>query len=426
MASAELPKGADNGNSSAQQNDAWRPKLPSPPQPWSVGTFASELVRLTRRLRVWHITDFMSPIESVGSAASFWQTTSRTFEQLIQDFDSQVHRADYRIYRDGPESMAVCSIPERETNRTETIWLLAVFCRNAASAPVQPIFDYVRGLMRQLLAIQAWRVLTAEQAQQEGFYGFPQDQWMVSGRPIETAILDELVDASRRLTDGPEIREAIIDRETNTRTTAAAVTPESLPNDKPTENAKPAIAKPITVPEDWVAPPTPHDGWSRNNVSPEVYRAIELLNSKMITASVRVVAAMIGASAGLVNKSEPWKTYAAERGISRSGSSKRDAHRKRGGTIRDADSKSGLSALDGSYEETPLCAADEEVIWKKILDLCNRNEDRLVLENNRDKIGKQLVEMYEDETAEPFKSKLPSLIRSLRDNQHPDYRSPLE
>lgn len=189
MPEADLPPGADPGEPPFGPDDNWRRPLRSPPPPWSPGTFAAELTRLLRRLAVWHVTDFMSPLQIVRTDSDFWRLTSRTFGEAIQGFNDHPLPGGYRLFGHEEDEPGVCPIPERETDRTATQWLLATYCRRLDAAPSVPAFDYLRSLIHQLLALPTWETLSSDEI---GLYGQPPGTRVLSGRPLPESLLNDL------------------------------------------------------------------------------------------------------------------------------------------------------------------------------------------------------------------------------------------
>jgi hypothetical protein len=177
-------------------------------EPWSAGTFLAKARELTRRLRVWHVTDFQSPIGRASlREARRW--VRLTFREIIRAEDPGPPPHTWQLFLD-PEPAAdgkdtvgeAHRNPDRDTDRSLTQWLLQDFRFHLDQAPCSPSFDYLRGVFNQFLDLPAWEV--ADPAE----FNFPGPRGVVTGRPVPTELLDALVDAAARLLGAAQLQPA--------------------------------------------------------------------------------------------------------------------------------------------------------------------------------------------------------------------------
>jgi hypothetical protein len=620
------------GNPSVSSDDNQGPFLSSPPAPWGPGTFASELTRLIRRLTVWHVTDFQSPIKTIQTGPEYWLLTSRTFGEITKGFDERPLGASIRVFgREEGGELGACVVPEQETDQTATQWLLARFGRHLEGAPNAPAFEYLCGLFRQLMELPAWEGASAEQV---GMYGLEEGALVLAGRPIPDGLLRDLERAVERLletqhgtgslggqtnlrsgasgrhvvfrairqrfedaanrfpdfkiypvklhdaqslglpailtsrvqasghgttqggcgswsvingderefveangptaafrlweelateagaslgedrhrlrpvlpfgstrilrtgpaglwsnfvfhtlSDAGGMHVGIVEREDQRplrqiRATSGRRSAQAAEDDRPafatyaftvtgifraavlaidfaglaeppsvnpvepttaapgaavmplppvTDPVKPARPrKVVPIPDGWDLPTEPIRGWTQANVEPFVDDAIKFLKWKDYKVTTPLLVAMTGASAGLINKSNTWRTFAAAEKIERNRDRDSRSRTRPRGTIRDADSAKGIPALAQSHVEAPGEEEDQEVTWNKILGMCPKPADRELLEASRDNVIARLVESYHKDSEESFKDKLMEFVRSLRDDKHRYNRSPVD
>lgn len=176
----------------ASPNQDSTPKSTTFPQPvveeqlpmWDSGTFAAKLVELRRRLRVWHVHDYMAPSQfvQVGSEG-YWTIPTITFGYLIAKESDTPPSKSYRLFTCSQTQMKhACVLPNRDNDRVQTLWLLADYHRHLQTAPDLSHMTYLKQVFNQLLDLPAW-----ELGEYEG-----RDDLIMNGRMIPKGILDDL------------------------------------------------------------------------------------------------------------------------------------------------------------------------------------------------------------------------------------------
>jgi hypothetical protein len=175
---------------------------------WSAGVFLSKAKELSRRLKVWEITDYRSPVQ-LASQQESRRWVRLTFREIISGdataWGPRPKKAlQYFMNDDGkPDENDVIGVvyenPDRDTNRSLTQWLLGDFLRHLNAAPPLPALDYLKGAFDQILDCPAWTIVDAPATlRPEGDSPRP---WMVTGLEIPSDILDVFEDAAAKLLD---------------------------------------------------------------------------------------------------------------------------------------------------------------------------------------------------------------------------------
>jgi hypothetical protein len=189
-----------NGSDASQSLPLVQPR---PEEPWSLGTFAAELASLIRRLRVWHFNDGQSPVRFLHpSSPDALLLANRSFRDEIEGFKEQEQPAPImRLFTGSTGQREACVLLDAETDRMRTSWLLADFVRHLEEAPKSPIFDYVRGIVDQLLLLPAWTLCTREDFPGEYWPTGEENNGIEFGRIVDPIVLANLESAQSRLLD---------------------------------------------------------------------------------------------------------------------------------------------------------------------------------------------------------------------------------
>lgn len=186
---------------------------PLPPLAFNAGIFLAKARELSRRLRCWHLDDFPSPVSFVSLKESRGEVC-RLFREIISKVNAHPSARPERglefFMREGGKLDEkgyigeAYPIPDRDTDRSLTMWLMGDFLRHLDAAPPLPALDYLKESFGHILELPAWTVRgphPKEPWPEE--YGPDQHGWlrgyMVTGRMVPTEFLETLIDAGEKL-----------------------------------------------------------------------------------------------------------------------------------------------------------------------------------------------------------------------------------
>ncbi len=227
------------------------------PEQWTAGTFLAKAKELSRRLRSWHIEDFLSPIQFASQQESrHWvRVTFREITINVNAKPTPRPQKSLQLYtREGGEPDEGCvgeayENPDRDTDRSLTMWLLGDFFRHLDTAPALPALDYLKESFGHLLDLPAWTIRgpSAEEPWPEQYRPDEHGKlrgYMVTGRILPAEFLQNLTDAAEKLLTG-----APVDWMTGTKTETIRLDAQELPQvphhqpgEKMSENRSPSSA----------------------------------------------------------------------------------------------------------------------------------------------------------------------------------------
>jgi hypothetical protein len=180
---------------------------------WSAGIFLAKAKELSRRLRSWHVEDFLSPIRFVSQRESRG-CVCLTFRQILTNVNAEPSPRPKRwqIYpheegkldENGYVGEAYRN-PDRDTDRPLTLWLLGDFLRHLDAAPPLAALDYLKESFGHILDLPAWTVREPQGVWERSMASYgrnPEGEpryYMVTGRPLPTLLLDALAEAAEKL-----------------------------------------------------------------------------------------------------------------------------------------------------------------------------------------------------------------------------------
>jgi hypothetical protein len=133
------------------------PSVDPPPaetQRWAPGRFAANTRALIRRLQAWPGVDPHSPFRRLpADDPQVILTNRRTFRESVRPFISERQPCPgLRIAQLNPEHDSIgIHEPNRDSDKSLTLWLLGEYGLQLTTAPTTLPFDYLRGLFDQLL-----------------------------------------------------------------------------------------------------------------------------------------------------------------------------------------------------------------------------------------------------------------------------------
>lgn len=180
---------------------------------WTAGTFLAKGKELCRRLRQWHIEDFLHPVQ-FASVQETRMWVRLTFREIVKNVSSHSTSRpgmgmQFYMYADGERDEHGCvgevyECPDSDTDRSLTMWLLGDFARHMPDAPNIPAADYLRQSFEQLLELPAWTVVQASEDWADGVHPDSRGnarEFMVTGKEIPVEYLDNLSSAAQSLLD---------------------------------------------------------------------------------------------------------------------------------------------------------------------------------------------------------------------------------
>jgi hypothetical protein len=180
---------------------------------WTAGTFLAKTRELERRLRSWHIEDFRSPIQFVSLRESR-RWVRLTFREIVTNSanDPGPRPVGWQVYahEDGePDEEGyvgeIYQNPDRDTDRSLTMWLMGDFQRHLQVAPPLPAVDHLKLTFGHILDRPAWTVCDPANVWSRSMASYSRDAhgdercYMVTGRKVSADLLTGLTEAASKL-----------------------------------------------------------------------------------------------------------------------------------------------------------------------------------------------------------------------------------
>jgi hypothetical protein len=182
---------------------------------WNPGVFLAKARELSRRLRSWHIEDFLNPVQFASHQESR-RWVRLTFREIITNVtvDPSPKPVGWQFYmHDGgkPDDEGCVGEafqnPDQDTDRSLTMWLMGDFLRHLDAAPPLPALDYLKESFNHLLELPAWTISEPSDVGKGSIASYGRDErgelrrYMVTGRSVPPEFLDALTDAAEKLLD---------------------------------------------------------------------------------------------------------------------------------------------------------------------------------------------------------------------------------
>jgi hypothetical protein len=178
------------------------------PEQWTAGTFLAKAKELSRRLRSWHIEDFLSPVQFASHQESR-RWVRLTFRVIITNVNANPAPRPPRglqlyMHEGGKPDERGCigeayENPDRDTDRSLTLWLMGDFLRHLDAAPPLLALDYLSESFGHLLDLPAWTVRGPGAGEPWPEQYGPDEQgelrgYMVTGRMVPEEFLQNLTE----------------------------------------------------------------------------------------------------------------------------------------------------------------------------------------------------------------------------------------
>jgi hypothetical protein len=180
-------------------------------QRWDEGIFLAKARELSRRLKSWHIEDYLSPIQFTSQReARRWERL--TFREIIENISSKPTARpgkglQFFMHPEGEDESGyvgeVYENPDRDTDRSLTLWLMGDFFRHLEATAPSAALNYLKESYYQLLDLPSWTLRGPK----------PNEPWptpqpdkrgearsvMVTGRQVPPEFLQNLTEAAEKL-----------------------------------------------------------------------------------------------------------------------------------------------------------------------------------------------------------------------------------
>ncbi len=178
---------------------------------WSTGKVLASAKEICRRLRVWHIDDYLSPIQFCSERESR-RWVRLTFREIIAKPRSdsrpgkgvQLFPNANSLPDDEGSIGEAYENPDRVTDRSLTMWHLGDFYKRIELLERSTARDYLVEVFGQLLDLPAWRVRGPEEGEvwpgdSSEALGNDARNLMVTGRSVPLDLIACLDDAAEKL-----------------------------------------------------------------------------------------------------------------------------------------------------------------------------------------------------------------------------------